>query len=100
MRYLKATLNDLAHCYDTTSISHSEFKWRREHYYVINSLCHNESFVITKPDKGSGVVVLSHSDYADKMVTILNNASNFVKLNPVDSHDSTVTLENKFKKSG
>lgn len=52
---------------------------------------------ITRPDKASGVVILNHYDYVDKMMTILNDTSKFIKLGTVDSYDSTVTLENRFQ---
>lgn len=54
--------------------------------------------IITRPDKGSGVVILNHYDYVDKMTTILNDISKFIKLGPFDSYDSTVTLENRFQR--
>lgn len=89
VRDLKARLNDLTHCYARTPISYSEFKWRREHYSVIKSLRQNKSLVTTRPDKGSGVVVLNRCDCVDKMMTILSDSSKFIKLGPVDSFDST-----------
>ena len=35
----------------------------------------NEDIIITKPDKGSGVVILNKNEYNDKM-TILNDTIN------------------------
>jgi len=36
----------------------------------------NEDIIITKPDKGSGVVILNKNEYNDKMITILNDTTN------------------------
>ena len=98
IRDLRAKLNDLAHSYASTPVSHSEFKWRKEQFAVIKTLRQDSSLVITRPDKGSGVVILNHHDYVDKMSVILNDKDKFEKLGPVATHDSTVSLETKFQK--
>ena len=40
----------------------------------------NEEILITKPDKGAGVVILNKNDYNDKMKTILNDTTKFLDL--------------------
>ncbi len=49
-------------------ISHFESKWISEYYYTMKSLRLNKSVVITKPDKGSGVVILDFQYYVNKML--------------------------------
>lgn len=94
----KAKLNDLAHSYASTPVSHSEFKWRKEHFAVIKTLRQDPALVITRPDKGSGVVILNNHEYVDKMSVILDDKDKIEKLGPVATHDSTASLETKFQK--
>ena len=54
--------------------------------------------MITKPDKGTGVVIMNKSDYIKKMSTILSDTKTFVPLGPVSSHDRTSRSEAKLQK--
>ena len=58
---LQVKLNDLVHskCRD----SYFESKRIREYYGAIKSFRHNNSLVITKPDKVSGIVILDFQEY-------------------------------------
>ena len=57
----------------------------------------NTDIVLTKHDKGAGVVILNRADYIDKMNAILEDINKFLKL--VDlSFDDTQKLENKLQK--
>lgn len=49
--------------------------------------------VITKPDKGAGVVLLDYADYV-----ILDDTSKFLKLRPMETHDCTALMETKFQR--
>ena len=69
------------------------FSLRKEHFKTIKSLRNNPEIVITRPDKGKGVVILRRKDYIDKMTTILNDTSKFTRLGPCTSHDSTARIE-------
>ena len=77
---LKARLIDLAHLYCGGEIGSRDFAFHGECFQALNSLHSNENIVITKPDKGSGVVILNKNDFIDKMQVILNDPSKFVKL--------------------
>ena len=67
---LKARLADLAHLYCDSTIDSRDFIMHKECFRAINRL-RNDNIIITKPDKGSGVVLLNKSDYVDKMNEIL-----------------------------
>ena len=70
---LKAKLSDLAHTYCGTPVDLGDFNMHKEHFQAIKSLRGNEHFLITKPGKGSGVVILNKSDYITKMGCILSD---------------------------
>ena len=77
---------------------------QNECYQAIKSLRRNEKILITRPDKGSGVVNLNRSDYVTKMgdcVTkmgnILNDASKFECLCPAATADRIATIETKLQ---
>ena len=70
---------------------------QNECYQSIKSLRRNEKILITRPDKGSGVVILNKSDYVTKMGNILNDASKFECLGPAATADRTATIETKLQ---
>jgi len=72
---LKARLSNLAHAYCGSHIDWGDFLMTKECFQAIKSLQVNEDIIITKPDKGSGVVILNKNEYNDKM-TILNDTIN------------------------
>ena len=45
---------------------------------LLRKFASDKSTIITKPDKGRGVVILDRSSYVEKMETILNDRSKFV----------------------
>ena len=60
---------------------------------AINRLRKNDDIIVTKPDKGSGVVLLNKSDYVEEMNKILDDQSKFRRLGPVSSNDNTAIIE-------
>ena len=64
----------------------------------MNELRKNSDILITKPDKGTGVVIMNKSDYNEKMSTILSDTDTFVRLGPVSSHDRTSRSKAKLQK--
>jgi len=65
----------------------------KECFQAIKSLRMNEDIIITKPDKGSGVVILNKNEYNDKMMTVLNDTTKFLDLGPATSNDNTAKIE-------
>ena len=70
----------------------------KECFQAINSLRTNEEILITKPDKGAGVVILNKNDYNDKMTTILNDITKFLDLGPVTNKDNTAKIESRIQR--
>ena len=90
---LKARLSDLAHAYCGSPIDLGDFFMTKECFQAIKSLRMNEEILITKPDKGAGIVILNKNDYNDKMKTILNDTTKFLDLGPVMNNDNTAKIE-------
>ena len=61
----------------------------RECFQAIKSLRTNSDIIITKPDKGSGVVTLDKSDYVLKMGKILDDNKKFQRIGPCDANATT-----------
>ena len=93
---LKARLSDLAHTYCGSPIDLDDFLMTKECFQAIKSLRTNEEILITKPDKGAGVVILNKNDYNDKMKTILNDTTKFLDFGPVTNKDNTQKLNHGY----
>ena len=61
---------------------------------ILKNLREDNSIVVTRPDKGRGVVLLNKADYVSKMETIINDQTKFVCL----STDRTIKLESELRK--
>ena len=70
----------------------------KECFRAINRLRKNDDIIITKPDKGSGVVLLNKSDYVNKMNEILDDQSKFKRLRLVSSCNNTASIESRLQK--
>jgi len=75
-----------------------DFVMTKECFQAIESLRMNEDIIITKPDKGSGVVILNKNEYNDKMMTILNDTTKFLDLGQVTSNDNTAKIETQIQR--
>ena len=95
---LKARLSDVAHAYCGSPIDWGDFLMTKECFQAINSLRSNDDIYMTKPDKGSGVVILNKNDYNRKMGMILNDTTKFLNLGPVDSNDNTAKIESRIQR--
>ena len=74
------------------------FLMTKECFQVIKSLRANEDILITKPDKGAGVVILNKDDYNSKMKTILNDNSKFCDLGSSAGNDNTAKIESRIQR--
>ena len=92
-------MNDLAHAYVGTLMSSRESDWRSEHFHTLKSLHSKNSIVITRPDKGSVVVILDYQCYVNKMMSIIGDTFKFLRLGPVNSYNHTTSIETKFQRS-
>ena len=94
---LKARLSDLAHAFCGSPIDLGDFLMTKECFQATKSLRTNEEILITKPDKGAGVVILNKNDYNDKMKTILNDTTKF-DLGPVTNKDNAAKIESQIQR--
>lgn len=59
----KAKLCDHTYVFIGTSLAQTESTWKLKYFCVLKTSYHNKPLVITKPVKGSGVIILNHNDY-------------------------------------
>ena len=71
---------------------------RKECFEAARALKTNNAIIISRPDKGSGVVVLDRNDYVNKMLVILEDRSKFRQLGPAVTFDYTLKIEQAFQK--
>ena len=99
LQVLKARLSDLAHAYCGIPVDLTDFFMHRECFEAIRSLRLNSDIIITKPDRGSRVVILNKTDYyLTKMNSILKDFSQFQNIGPVNDNDNTAKMEGKLQK--
>ena len=84
--------------YCGTPVDLGDLSMHKENFQAIKSLRPTEQILITKPDKGSGVVILSKSDYIQKMGNILDDKTKFMNMGSVDQHDNAAKTEQKLQK--
>jgi hypothetical protein len=63
---LKARLVNFARNYPKLHSSHSSSFFSATHLNAVESLRKNPDIIITKPDKGRGVVIMNRDDYINK----------------------------------
>ena len=73
----------------------SGFLWQKNHFEVAKCLKRNPDILLTRSNKGAGVMILNWTDYITKMATILDDTIKFLKLGDL-SVDDTHKLEIKF----
>ena len=94
---LRTKLADLAFSYHATPIDGRNFV-RKDFFKILNKIKKLDKIVITKPDKGAGVVILDKEDYLSKMKCILEDSTKFVYVGPSSTHDHTEKVENKLRR--
>ena len=92
---LKATLVNTCYQY-----SHSKPNMKnvlsKEHMESLKKLRTNKEIIISKPDKGCGIVLLDKNDYINKMGNILSDNTKFVKT--TKDKDRTACIEKTISK--
>ena len=61
---------------------------------IMRNLGNDKNIIISKPDKGRGVVIMNKVDYIEKMNTVLNDRNKFMKID-IDPKAKTIKLEDK-----
>ena len=82
-------MTSLAHRYVNLPLDKTGFLLDREHLVALQELRKNADIVITKPDKGNGVVFLDRKDYVAKMMILLDR-SKFERIGDVNANDNTL----------
>ena len=85
----KAVLAGIAEKYTCQKVDKIGFPLRQEHFHAIRQLKQDTNIVITRPDKGNGVVILSRDDYVSKMNDVLSQEDKFKKIGPAEECDTT-----------
>ena len=93
--FVKTKLKDIA-LSGYKNFAPPNFLLSRDDYQALKSLKDDNNIVITKPDKGNGVVILNRADYTSKMKSILDDETKF-KLLTSDPLKSTLKQENKLR---
>ena len=83
----------IAESFHSSKGSREGFSLESEHFAAIKSLRNNDRIVITRPDKGQGVVLMEKTDYIAKTTAILQDRTKFKILGDCKSNDNTVKLE-------
>ena len=94
---MKTRLANLANGLINTTHNSSGFLWQKNHFDVAKCLKQNSDILLTRPDKGVGVMILNRTDNITKMATILDDTTKFLKLGYLSS-DDTHKLEIKLQK--
>ena len=68
---------NLAESYAGTKVDLTGYPLTKKELITMSESKKNKDLLITRPDKGNGVVVLNKSDYVDKMSTILEDDEKF-----------------------
>ena len=95
---LKTRLADHLRLHCNSTMDSCDFTTQKQCFCAINSLPKNDDIIVTKPDKGSGIVLLSKSDYVDKINEILKDQTKFKRLSQVFSNDNTASIESRLQK--
>jgi hypothetical protein len=83
-----------------------QYRMNREqgqYYKLLKSLKEDESIIVTRPDKGRGIVLMNKSDYLSKMQAILNDSTKFECLSDdltIERERSLTNLLRRLKKRG
>ena len=99
---LKCQLKQISYGYIYTyDFSKQKHILSKEEWEALSDLRRDDSMIITKPDKGNGVVIINKLDYLNKMKLLVSDETKFKKLaqNPTKSREeSLISYLRKLKK--
>ena len=93
LSYVKSSVKTIAFKYYYSYKSPASIREKR-YRSILKQLSSDKNIIVTKPDKGTGVVILNKSDYLRKMKQILDDPSKFEKVN-TDILKTILKLEDK-----
>ena len=85
----RSKIASIAHEYANIKLEREIFPLGKEHFAAIRELRNNKEIVITRPDKGAGVVLLDHAEYIAKMMEILDDDTKFECVGSCEEYDNT-----------
>ena len=85
-------------CFYGSSVDKSDFNMQCEFFKTINSLHDNSNIIISKPEKGLGVVILNRCDYIEKANKILSDNSKFKCLGATTENNNIAKIEAKLQR--
>ena len=88
---IKSQLSYLASSYTN---NYKPTKNTLEKHKILKKLRENNDIIITRPDKGNGIVILDRKDYIDMMHDIIKDSTKFKLLD----NDMTLSRESKLKR--
>ena len=88
---LKATLVDCCYRYRRDQCQKRSIL-NRKHLDSLKELWKNKDIIISRPDKGAGIVLMNKADYITKMEDILSDTRKFIVDNKADN---TAHMENQ-----
>ena len=80
--------------YNSKSYKNSCPIFNKDHFNALRNLSRNKNIYITKPDKGQGVVLLNRNSYIQKVLDIIDDIANFIKID-TDEKVLCIKLEDK-----
>ena len=97
---LSDTLKGIANKYFYNFKPHKVFCpfFNKDDFKTLRNLSKNNSIIVSRPDKGLGVVLLNRSDYLDKMTHILSDHTKFKLLASADPLQTTLRCEDKINR--
>ena len=94
---------ELAYIAQTYVSSYRPTKRDIKRYNIIRNIKNNKNIIISRPDKGNGVVILDRQSYLESCYDIINDSSKFTRLthNPTLSREARLQrLLRKLRKQG
>ena len=89
----KTGLAALAEEYASSKVDRTGFPLNVQHLKTIKNLKRQKDSIISRPDKGEGVVLMDRTEYEDKMMKILSQDNKFQCIGDMDQHDRTLQHE-------
>ena len=65
---------------------------------ILKNLKKDKNIIISRPDKGRGVIIMNKHDYVSKMGNILNDHRTFMKIPNLDPYKNNILLEDKLNR--
>ena len=94
----KANLGSVAHYFCEVTPDKDSIINTKEIKDSFTKIKSKEKIVISKPDKGSGVVILNKDGYNSKMIEIITDETKFKELGSVTDNLTTIKLKREFVK--